>query len=110
MTKPTRHNLARKTFANGLRVLVEQFNVSHGKLAAETGITQSKISRYIRGRNEPKLADLAALCVYFNVSPEFFLDSTMPAAPLTPARVAAQCLFGPVEEKAMRDLFNTLQN
>lgn len=103
-----RDNLCRQIFADGLAVLMEKGNISQVELAKATGITQTKISRYLRGKNEPKLADLASICVYFNVSPEYFLDSTMPAVPMTaPDRAADAGTL--IEAKFQRDLMQILR-
>jgi transcriptional regulator with XRE-family HTH domain len=112
MKQSLRDNLARTVFMARLHELVAKHGVSQTALANETGISPWKISRYLLGRNEPKLADLAALCVYFNVSPEVFLDSREPLKPLTKASQAVEtsAILGSVEHKLFRDLFQMLQS
>ncbi len=108
VTDNLRDRLAVKGFAMRLCNLLIEHQISQADFARETGISQSKLSRYMRGKNEPKLADLAAMCVVLNVSPEAFLDSTAALRPLTPASEAAAS-FDPVEHKFLRDLFQILR-
>jgi transcriptional regulator with XRE-family HTH domain len=111
MIKFSQDDLQRQIFGLRLCQLMQEHKISQGDLASATGITQSKISRYMRSKNEPKLADLAAICVYFNVSPEIFLDSSIPIKPLTEAMQAvnSSVLLGSVEHKNFRDLFQMIQ-
>jgi transcriptional regulator with XRE-family HTH domain len=112
MSGASNQTLARKIFASRLSKLMEDHEVSQAELASATGLAQQTISRYLRGLNEPRLADLAAICVFFNVSPEAFLDSTIRARALTSAAesIEMSALLGPTEAKQFRDLFQILQS
>jgi transcriptional regulator with XRE-family HTH domain len=105
---PSKPVLSRRIFAAKLGRLMKEFDLSQLGLAQAIGVSQVKISRYLRGRNEPKLADFTAFCVYFNVSPEFFLDSLALARPMTAPATAAES-FDPVEAKHLRDLLQTIR-
>ncbi len=43
-------------------------------LATAIGVTQRKISFLETGTSEPSLGDLAAICRFFSVSADYFLD------------------------------------
>jgi transcriptional regulator with XRE-family HTH domain len=70
-----------KVFGAQLWRLMHERRISQVDLAAGSGVAQTKLSRYLRGVNEPRLDDLAALCAYFNVSADFFLDRMVPPVP-----------------------------
>jgi len=91
---------------------MKENGISQAALADATGITQSKVSRYMRSRNEPKLADLAAICIYLNVSPEVFLDSSIPVKPLTGTAQALDdsAMLGPSAHRLFRNLLQMLQH
>jgi len=111
VTKIDSDYVFRNTFGLVLSELMDERAISQDALAAQTGITQSKVSRYARGKNEPKLADLAAICKFFNVSPETFLELGSPVKPLKSARQIVDKsarLFGPEEHKLLGDLFDVM--
>lgn len=101
----------REMFGGMLTDLMDERGVTQEALAAATGITQSKISRYARGLNEPKLADFSAICDFFNVAPECFLQLGSPVKPLKSAKRVVDAtleFFGPVEHMLLSNLMATI--
>lgn len=54
--------------------LIKQKEVSVYKVSKETGIPQSVLSDWKRGRSTPKLDKLKTLADYFGVSIDYFLS------------------------------------
>lgn len=48
--------------------------ITQSDLAGAIGVTQRKISFLETETSEPSLRDFAAICRYFNVSADYFLD------------------------------------
>lgn len=61
-------------FAENLKNLRIKENVSQIDLSKETGIPQSVISRFERGKLEPKLSSLQKLAKFFNISIDKLVD------------------------------------
>ena len=61
-------------FGERVRLLREEQGVSQAKLGVATQMTQRKISYIECGKFEPSVEDIAALCRYFNVSADYFLN------------------------------------
>ena len=53
--------------------LLQKNNVTAYKVSKETGVTQSTLSDWKRGRSTPKSDKLKILADYFGVSIEYFL-------------------------------------
>lgn len=54
--------------------LLEKTNKSAYQVSKDTGIAQSVLSDWKRGRSNPKVNKLKILAEYFGVSIEYFLD------------------------------------
>ena len=54
--------------------LLQKYGVSAYKVSKETGIPQSVLSDWKRGRSKPKAEKLKILADYFGVSIEYFLE------------------------------------
>lgn len=48
--------------------------LTQSDLAIALGLTQRKISFLETGTSEPSLKDLSSICLYFNVSADYFLE------------------------------------
>lgn len=55
-------------FAENFRYLRKQKQLSQKALAAELGITRSRISSYEEKRSEPSLTDVLSIANYFGVT------------------------------------------
>lgn len=54
--------------------LRESKGITDYKVSEDTGITKSTFSDWKSGRSEPKIAKLAILAKYFNVSVDYFVN------------------------------------
>lgn len=54
--------------------LLQKYGVSAYKVAKETGVTQSTLSDWKRGRSTPKTENMKKLADYFNVSLEYLMS------------------------------------
>lgn len=55
-------------FTARLRYLMEFNNLNQAEFAVKTGLSQSAVSRYLRGKLEPKLKDLITICAVMGCS------------------------------------------
>ncbi len=62
-----------KIFAERLRELRIEHNLSMKMLASAIKTTDAAISNWENGINEPKISYLKAIAVYFNVSADYLL-------------------------------------
>lgn len=53
--------------------LLQAFDVSAYKVAKETGVTQSTLSDWKRGRSTPKADNMKKIADYFNVSVDYLM-------------------------------------
>lgn len=60
-------------FKERLVALTQIADVTQQKLAAETGIPQQTLSRYLTGKQTPDLERLVVLCNYFNVTADYLV-------------------------------------
>lgn len=61
------------TFGEKLRLLREEHELNQSQLGDAVNMTQRKISYMENNRYEPGLDDIRQLCLYFNVSADYFL-------------------------------------
>lgn len=66
-------SVSKEVFAERLRNLIEEEGVSQKQLAAETGIAESSISKYLSCIAEPKLIPIVNIARYFDVSVDYLL-------------------------------------
>ncbi|MCD8206152.1 MAG: helix-turn-helix domain-containing protein [Clostridia bacterium] len=60
-----------KTIGETLRIIIHDImDCSLWKLSADTGISNSTLSRYMVGTLEPKIGRIIAICVYFHLPPQ----------------------------------------
>lgn len=64
-------------FAENFRYLRKKKGLSQKALAAELGITRSRISSYEEGRSEPKLVDILHIGNYFGVPMEILVTMNL---------------------------------
>lgn len=60
-------------FAIHLKELREEKKISQQKLAIELGYTQACIGKWEAGTREPKLDDVIAVALFFNVTTDYLL-------------------------------------
>ncbi len=60
-------------FGEKMRNLREDADMKQSDLAQKIGMTQRKISYIERGRNEPSMEDIVAICTYFGISADYML-------------------------------------
>lgn len=63
-------------FADRLRELRTQRNLTQFELASKLDVNKQTISQYERGVRRPDLESLSALCDYFNVSTDYMLGKS----------------------------------
>ena len=61
-------------FADKIKGMREDKDMSQTELGTILHMTQMKISRMETGRAEPSLNDIRQLCLYYNVSADWLLD------------------------------------
>lgn len=64
----------KKSFGEKVRNLREDADMNQSQLAKEVGMTQRKISYIERGRNEPSIDDIKAICTFFRISSDYMLS------------------------------------
>lgn len=64
-----------RTFIEKLRGLREDNDLTQQQVADILGTSQTMYARYERGANEMPIHHLVALCKFYNVSADYFLDS-----------------------------------
>ena len=57
-----------------LRNLREDHDLTQGKLGEKLQMTQRKISYLEHNKYEPSIEDIRAICLFFNVSADYFLN------------------------------------
>ena len=64
--------------------LMEDHNVTSYRVAKDTGVSQTTLSDWKRGRSVPKLEKLKKLADYFGVSVEYLMGNREPAENVSP--------------------------
>ena len=64
-----------QTFTERLRGLREDNDLTQQQIANFLGTSQTMYARYERGANEMPLRHFTALCKFYNVSADYFLDT-----------------------------------
>ena len=64
-----------RTFTDKLKGLREDNDLTQTQIAEVLGTSQTMYARYERGANEMPIRHLIALCKYYNVSADYFLDT-----------------------------------
>ena len=65
-----------RTFIEKLRGLREDNDLTQQQVAEMLGTSQTMYARYERGANEMPIRHLIALCKFYNVSADYFLETT----------------------------------
>lgn len=64
------------TFANVLRLLRNEKNMSQQELADALGVSKSAVNMYERGERQPNFETLEVIADYFNVDTDYLLGRT----------------------------------
>ena len=64
-----------RTFIEKLRGLREDNDLTQQQIAEVLGTSQTMYARYERGANEMPIRHLVALCKFYNVSADYFLET-----------------------------------
>ena len=64
------------TFTERLRGLREDNDLTQASVAQVLGTSQTMYARYERGANEMPIRHLISLCKFYNVSADYFLDTS----------------------------------
>jgi Predicted transcriptional regulator with C-terminal CBS domains len=73
--------VARLEFADKLRSLRDEANISREELATKTGITYAALSKYETGEREPDFQTLGKIARYFDVSIDYLLGNSKVKTP-----------------------------
>lgn len=65
-----------RTFIEKMRGLREDNDLTQTQVAQVLGTSQTMYARYERGANEMPLHHFVALCKFYNVSADYFLDTS----------------------------------
>ena len=65
-----------RTFLENLRGIREDNDLTQAQVAAVLGTSQTMYARYERGANEMPIRHLITLCKFYNVSADYFLNTT----------------------------------
>lgn len=65
-----------RTFIDKLRGLREDNDLTQQQIADILGTSQTMYARYERGANEMPIHHLITICKFYNVSADYFLDTT----------------------------------
>ena len=77
-----------RTFTEKLRGLREDNDLTQTQIAEVLGTSQTMYARYERGANEMPIRHLVTLCKFYNVSADYFLDTSPDK--LKPQRIASR--------------------
>lgn len=66
----------KETFQSRIRQTRLEIGLSQNYVSAQTGISQSKISKFESGKLEPNIEQLGTLAEFYNVSIDFLLGNT----------------------------------
>lgn len=69
-----------RSFIDKIRGIREDNDLTQTDIATVLGTSQTMYARYERGANEMPIRHLVALCKYYNVSADYFLDTAPQAA------------------------------
>ncbi len=73
-----------ETLAQRLQKLIEKRGITPYKLAIESGVSQSSISRILNTNAKPNIKNTKALCNYLGISESYLLTGEGTAATYTP--------------------------
>lgn len=65
-----------KTFIDKLRDIREDNDLTQTEIAEILGTSQTMYARYERGANEMPIHHLVSLCYFYNISADYFLNTT----------------------------------
>lgn len=63
-------------FAERLKELISEYGLTQKQLAQVTGITETSISKYVRGEDEPSLKSLIVIANHFKCTTDFLIGKT----------------------------------
>lgn len=66
----------KETFHNRIKQIRQEIGLTQSYVSAQTGINQSKLSKYETGELEPSLEQLGTLAEFYNVSIDYLLGNT----------------------------------
>ena len=66
----------KETFKQRIRAVRKELGLTQNIVSAETGINQSKLSKYESGELEPNIEQLGTLAEYYNISIDYLLGNT----------------------------------
>lgn len=61
-------------FSENLKAIMKNNNISQYKMSHDTGISQSVISDWTRGKKEPSINSLRTICLYLHESADTLLE------------------------------------
>ena len=64
----------KKTFCEKLKDLREDMDLNQTELGKKLNLSQRKISYIERNENHPSLDEIKNICLFFNLSADYFLD------------------------------------
>ena len=66
----------KETFHQRIKEIRKELGLTQNLVSAETGISQSKLSKYESGELEPNIEQLGTLAQFYNVSIDYLLGNT----------------------------------
>lgn len=66
----------KETFHNRIKQIRLEIGLTQNYVSAQTGISQSKLSKYESGELEPNIEQLGILAEFYNVSIDYLLGNT----------------------------------
>lgn len=66
----------KETFHNRIKQIRQEIGLTQSYVSSQTGINQSKLSKYENGELEPNLEQLGILAEFYNVSIDYLLGNT----------------------------------
>lgn len=66
----------KETFHQRIKEIRKEIGLTQTYVSAETGISQSKLSKYESGELEPNIEQLGILAEFYNISIDYLLGNT----------------------------------
>lgn len=97
-------------FANVLRLLRNEKNMSQQELADALGISKSAVNMYERGERQPNFETLELIADYFNIDIDYLLGRTNKTTRVIQSvTIAAHLDTGDLTESELEDVANYIE-
>jgi len=94
-------------FGENLHKIMQAQNISGKELSRSTGISQSTISKFLSGNQEPRYSQIIQIARAVNLPPDVFISVSSPQFEITPPMINECCLIREIFRDASSSLHIT---